>query len=382
MVIDQGEQDVGIEVLGGRVAGATRAASKALFRLGTEPRYYFRDQRYDRPGAARVLPIASEVAPDAIVCHAITNFLSFRSVARLAEASGARVLWSLMDMASFTGGCHYAWDCDGYRRSCGLCPALRVRSPNDWSARTLAEKRAALAGTRSTVVAASGWLAEQARSSALFADTPIAIVPLSVSQTLFKPRDRAALFAKLGLAANRPVLMFGARDLHDARKGMGVLQEALTRMAARTPADRLPTLLMAGDGRSFQSLASLGYPIHQLGLVGLEVLAEAYATADVFVSPSLEDSGPMMVNQAVMSGTPVVAFPIGVAPDLVEQEATGAFASYGDAASLAETIDAVLDWGVERAMAARERARETGLARCSPQAQARAFAALAMGEET
>lgn len=379
MLIDHGAGAPGIHVLGGALPSAARAASKAWFKLTTHPQYYFRDQRYDRPGVENVSQHFS-ATPDAIVCHAVTNFLSFPTIARRARESGARLLWSLMDMASFTGGCHYAWDCLGYQHACGNCPALRLSSPKDWSARTLQEKRQALTGTRSTVIAASSWLADQARKSALFADTPVEIVPLSVSPDRFRPRDRSECRADLGLSQIRPVLFFGARDLGDARKGMDVMVEALSRMATRLPSERLPTLLIAGDGSPFQALAALGYPIRQLGLVGLDTIADAYAVADVFVSPSLEDSGPMMINQAVMSGAPVAAFSVGVAPDLVQHDVTGRLARHGSAEALTDDIEEILGWDVDRSESARARAREIGMALCSPVAQAGAFARLATGE--
>ena len=46
-------------------------------------------------------------------------------------------------------------------------------------------------------------------------------------------------------------------------------------------------------------------------------LAELYVASDVFVNPSLADSGPAMISQAAMSGTSIISTNVGLAKDLV-----------------------------------------------------------------
>ena len=143
----------------------------------------------------------------------------------------------------------------------------------------------------------------------------------------------------------------------------------------------LPTLLVAGNGAPFEALAGEGYVVRQLGMLPPEGLAQAYAAADLYVSPSVEDSGPMMINEAVMSGTPVIAFDVGVAIDLIEPGATGVIASRRNADALAAAMTHVLDWSADKKKHATMRAREIGLSRCSPTAQAKALARLALSDE-
>jgi glycosyltransferase involved in cell wall biosynthesis len=67
-------------------------------------------------------------------------------------------------------------------------------------------------------------------------------------------------------------------------------------------------------------------------------LALAYQAADLFVCPSVEDGGPMMIAEAMMCGTPVVAFDSGMAPDLIRHRANGYLARVRDAGDLAEGL--------------------------------------------
>ncbi|HEV2815929.1 MAG TPA: glycosyltransferase [Allosphingosinicella sp.] len=353
-------------------------ASKAYFRATSVPKYHFRNQQLSNPGIGRISRLVKELRPDAIISYFITSYLSFQDVHAIQQAAGAPVIWFLMDMATLTGGCHYSWECRGYEQGCGSCPALiGRRGPNDHSARTCRSKAHYLDRIESVVVSGSSWLAGQARASALFRDRRIEVIPLGVSPELFRPRDRAELRLRLGLDPARPLIFLGARDASDPRKGMALLVEALGRIAATSARDSLPGLLIAGDAPAVERLKRLGYPVRTLGLVGPGDLAEAYAAADLFVSPSIEDSGPMMVNEAVMSGTPVVSFPIGVALDLVKPGETGEFARSGDSESLAAALTRVLAWPPEKRDAATGSARAFAVRTFSPAAQAERIVGLA-----
>jgi glycosyltransferase involved in cell wall biosynthesis len=106
-------------------------------------------------------------------------------------------------------------------------------------------------------------------------------------------------------------------------------------------------------------------------------LPQAYAAADVFACPSVEDSGPMMINEAMMSGTPVVAFRMGVAEDLIEDSAGGIIASLGDARDFAAGLQSVLLWDTPQRAVASAHCREVALAKCSPERQAQRFVEIA-----
>lgn len=381
MLVEFGIQAPGVTIQGGYLARLQKNLSKFKYRFSTYKRYYFRDQAYDSFNSAELQKYVEIFKINVIICYDVTNYMSYKKIADVAFSRSVKVLFFLMDMAPFTGGCHYAWDCNKYQSQCAHCPALFFRSKGDKSFRTHQMKADALARTDALVVAGSGWLANQAASSSLFRDVPINIIPLSVSPDLFRPREIEPIRRGLGLPVDKAIIFFGARQLADKRKGMAMLLECLRNLALRLPSEDLPILLVAGGGNVFDKLTDLGFTVKSLGLVKDAKLAEAYAVSTVFVSPSLEDSGPMMINEAVMTGTIIVGFRTGVLPDLVEDGVTGACVEVGNVEALSDAIVDVLQWPQKRLENARLRARKIGISRCSPTAQAAALASLVISTE-
>ena len=380
LVLDRRTTDPDVVAMGGKVGvfRLRRLLQKSWLKLSSRPDPYFQNQLLS-PGVDAAGWIQREgFRPDVIAVHYISHFLAPDDVLAFQRASGAPVLWSLLDMGLMTGGCHYAWHCDSYTRSCGRCPALRLSGDHDLSARIWNGKHLAMAQTRGWVVAGSGLLARQAACSSLLGGRRIETVLLGVSPRDYRPGSTEALRCELGLAGAERVVFFGAQRFNQRRKGMDLLLQSLLRLADTWPEDvPLPALLSAGNAADFAPLRDRGFTWVDLGFVSSSVLAKAYAAADVFACPSIEDSGPMMINEAMMCGTPVVAFRMGVAPDLIEDGITGAIAEVGDVAQFAAGLCSVLLWSDAERAAARERCRTVALDKCEATRQLERFVEIA-----
>jgi hypothetical protein len=57
--------------------------------------------------------------PDVILVLFMTSFVTYRNLYELNKRTNAGIFILMMDMAPITGGCHYAWSCRGYEKSCG-----------------------------------------------------------------------------------------------------------------------------------------------------------------------------------------------------------------------------------------------------------------------
>ena len=73
------------------------------------------------------------------------------------------------------------------------------------------------------------------------------------------------------------------------------------------------------------------------------LLALLYQATDVFVNSSIEDSGPMMVSEALACGTPVVGFDMGVVNNMVITGYNGYKAKLKDSGDLSQGIKEILE---------------------------------------
>ena len=309
--------------------------------------------------------------PDFIIVNWVSQFINARNIYELNMITGAPVLWYLMDMDPLTGGCNYAWDCEGYKKACGKCPALYSTDTKDISYRNFSEKLHYIRQTNLTVVSGTHWLTKQAEQSALFAEKRIAQIMIGIDSDIFKPQDKLMGRTVFDLPMDKRIVFMGATAFNQERKGATYLIEALRILSASLQSDVKEKLFLViagqGDGGI---LKDIPFPHKFVGYLNDDrILALAYQSADIFVCSSIEDSGPMMINEAIMCGTPVVAFEMGVAPDLVQTGKTGYRARLKDSEDLAKGIAHILSLSEDEYNTMSRSCRELGLSLCHPQVQ-------------
>lgn len=168
-------------------------------------------------------------------------------------------------------------------------------------------------------------------------------------------RDSTATRTELGAAG--PLIVTVGRLAE--QKGLPLLLDAAGLLRDRTPA---PLLVVAGDGPLEETLrrriADEDLPVRLLGR--RDDVADLLAAADVVVVPSSWEGQPLVVQEALRAGAPLVATAVGGIPDLVGDAAV--LVPYGDPAALADAVAALLDDPAARDwLAATARARAAGL---------------------
>jgi glycosyltransferase involved in cell wall biosynthesis len=98
--------------------------------------------------------------------------------------------------------------------------------------------------------------------------------------------------------------------------------------------------VVVGDGPQRAELEARHKDVLFTGKMTGEDLAECYASADVFVMPSLTETFGIVQLEAMASGLPVAAFPVTGPIDLVQPGVTGVLSNdLGEAARQALTLD-------------------------------------------
>ena len=273
--------------------------------------------------------------------HNLHNgYFNYLAIPSLAESKPA--VFTLHDMWSFTGHCAYSYDCDRWKNGCGQCPNLttypavpRDNTHIEWKLKNWVYSRADL-----TVVAPSRWLATQAQQSML-SRFPIHHIPYGLDTSAYQPLDTNQCRSVLGIPDNKKVLMCGAESLNDWRKGGDLLIAALTALPDSLRAEAI--LMILGEGG--EAIArEVNMPILPLGYVGGDRLkAAAYSAADLFLLPTRADNLPLVLQESMACGTPMISFKIGGVPDLVQPGITGYLAAPEDTQDFARGIQELLE---------------------------------------
>ncbi|MFO1056647.1 MAG: glycosyltransferase family 4 protein [Dongiaceae bacterium] len=165
----------------------------------------------------------------------------------------------------------------------------------------------------------------------------IRVMRNGVDLALFRPGDRAALRARLGLAG--PTLLSVGSLIERKRHHLTI--EALGRLPG-------VTLLIAGEGPLRRPLeaqaaaAGVAGRVRFLGPVGHEALPALYGAADLLVLASSREGWANVLLEAMACGTPVVASPAWGNPEVVAAPEAGRIATPCDAGGLAEAIAGLL----------------------------------------
>lgn len=256
------------------------------------------------------------------------------------------LVWTLHDMASFTGGCCYDMDCGKFTQQCGACPQLGSKEERDLTRQVWRRKEkyyGAREAGRFHIVTPSRWLEEEVRSSPLLGRFPRSVIPYGLDTEVFQPRNRGVARDVLGIPQGARVVLFVSHEIHTQRKGFALLMEALAGM--QSPGKVFLLSLGAGPAPEIQPLPYVHVPL----LGDDRLLSWIYNAADVFVLPSLADNLPNTMLEAMACGTPVVAFETGGIPDAVRPGVTGLLAKTGDSAELRAAMLELLGNDTKRA---------------------------------
>ncbi|MCE7979653.1 MAG: glycosyltransferase [Caldilinea sp. CFX5] len=276
---------------------------------------------------------------DVINLHWINRFVDLQAFLTNVPTS-TKLIWTLHDMNTFTGGCHYDYGCGKYTQQCGACPQLGSNQQRDLSFQILQRKRKAYQGlnpNRFQLVAPSRWMAQQVKRSTLMGHYPVHTIPYGLNVAEFAPMERDQARAELGLPQDAKIILFVAYEITDQRKGLDLLSAALNGMTDYKDLH----LVSLGKGKL---CFDLGIPHTAFSSVEDDRrMAMIYSAADIFVITSRQDNLPNTVMESMACGTPVVGFDVGGIPDMIRPGKTGLLAPVGHVQSLRDAIATLLD---------------------------------------
>jgi glycosyltransferase involved in cell wall biosynthesis len=256
-------------------------------------------------------------AADVIHLHGINGALPVSTLAKLWPAK--RIIWTLHDMNPFTGVCHYALDCEGFRSSCSSCPAVKTVFQSAVAV-SLDRKFSAIATLRDlTVVSPSEWLADQARSSAVLAGHTINVINNPINSAFLVEEEST----ESGGDTSELVIAVVAQNLSDPVKNVREVANALRAVSMLVPPARL--MLIGRGGSEFE-----GDGITRLGPLTPAEMAIELGRCDVLVSSSRAENSPLVILEAAARGCQSLVAAVGGMPELISQLGVGRLYSSRD----------------------------------------------------
>ena len=244
------------------------------------------------------------------------------------------VIFTAHDCSCFTGGCIYPLKCEGFLKTCGMCPQLdSMGSRCDLTSAKLKMNRRIAKRAGVHYVFPSHWLRATASHSLEFGEEAL-VIPNGFSSDAYEFRPKTEARRELGIAGKQRIIVVAAHFLGDPRKGVSFALAAICSVA-----DLAPLVIFIGHAPNDLEVRLPGIQFWLTGFVSNRArLGLIFAAADLFLFTSLEDNLPIMVQEALASGTPVVGFAAGGVAEMVEHGRTGLLCAPGNQSDLNQTL--------------------------------------------
>jgi len=266
---------------------------------------------------------------DVLFVHWVTNFVNFYDIKNIQKKTNCKVVFTMMDMAPITGGCHYTNNCHNYQIDCANCPALPDEK-NILSQAQLLSKYILAQVIKPEIITFS----PQNYEDALKSKVPFAkyhLLNLPYDPCVFKPLERV-YEKRNGDYFN---ILGSAFTGSNIRKGPNYLFETLIILDELNYGEK--KIRVFHVDLDFELKHEFNNVVFQKFdfIKDSEKLAEFYNIMDLIIFTSVADAAPQMMAEVLMCGIPVVSFNIGNSEHIIENEIDGFVVPLFDCQALA-----------------------------------------------
>ncbi len=289
-----------------------------------------------------------------------TSFMiSASTIKKLYEKFQCPIFAGSIDMYHVAGGCMYFGECKNYKNECRCCPNFTLFNKNQAHKNYLYKKE--IYSNVDFAFVCNTWVANIVKESRMFDNANIVTKSFMLDESQYSPKERKHCLQKLNLEDYSGYFIFLARADRSKRKGFHYIEKAFEEISSQMRCKMQNILLLLVGNKIEIEIDENSILVYQLGRVSIEELIDAYNVADCFLSPSIDDAGPSMVNQSIACGTPVVSFNIGTALDVVYNGISGYKAEDITQESFTACVMKMLNLSKDERVAMRQTTRQTSL---------------------
>lgn len=285
--------------------------------------------------------------PDIVFTGMTIDFLNSTDLLNIYNATKAKIYNITVDMNHFTGGCHYSWGCEGYIKGCDeYCPAITKEDEKIIAKINFEKKYENAQKANFQIIAGSGLTLLQAQNSKIYkSQKTIYNINSLIDTKLLNSKNKSIAKKIFSLSNDCFYILTGAQNMEDPRKGFTYLLQALEILDRELPMEKKEKIVLLVVSNSVnKEFDRVTFKKQKIDYIkDYRLLSLLYQAADLFINSSIEDSGPMMVSEALACGTPVVGFDTGILTNMVIDDYNGYKAPVTESRKLAEGIRKVLE---------------------------------------
>jgi len=237
------------------------------------------------------------------------------------------VVWTLHDMQSVTGHCAYSYHCERWKDGCGSCPNL-IEYPSievDRTANNFLEKKEIYSKSKLYIVPVANWIKNIANEGILLGQRMQTILN-GVDCYTYRPLDKEGLKRKYGIPNNKVIIGVVANGGGTSyeRKGGKYVEAVIERLIN----EGINVLLInvGGESKGYTN----NYTFNTGYISSENEMSEIYNLFDIYLFPSIADTCPLVILEAMACGVPVITFNTGGIPELVQHNSNGFVAKQND----------------------------------------------------
>lgn len=327
-----------------------RYSESNLIRIGNDlgiKMHGLQTRLFDRHGLGSVkstklfIQQVDKIKPDIIHLHNIHGYyINIEILFNYLSKVDVPVVWTLHDCWSITGHCtHFSYvGCEKWRTKCYSCPQKNEYPASLFIDRS--EKNYILKNelfnslSNLTLVPVSQWLSDILKDSFL-QKYPSSVINNGINTSVFKPTGNNEFRERYGL--QNKFILLGVAGIWSQRKGL----EDFIELSKTLGADY--QIILVGLTRKQKDQL----PVEILGIErteSVEELAELYASSDVYINTTYEDTFPTTNLESLACGTPIITYNTGGSPEAIDK-ATGIVVEQGNISKLLEAIIEIKEKG-------------------------------------
>jgi glycosyltransferase involved in cell wall biosynthesis len=259
---------------------------------------------------------------DLIHLHWIGNFVDYES---FFKNMNKPIIWTIHDENPGLGGFHYTM----WKNEANDC----LKKLDDEL--MLVKERAYSYAHSLTLVALSTMMRDFFLNNQLLSKFHSVIINNGIEADKFTLVSKSCAREALSLPESSKVFLFVSYNIHEDRKGLKVLIEALELL-------RIPNTILLCLG-NYDYLPETSFKVRCEGFISNNRIQSLYySAADLFLMPSYQEAFAQTPMEAMACGTPVVSFPCSGATDLINAT-SGVVCSDFTVASLIEAIHVAMN---------------------------------------